>query len=143
MLDLLLFTACNLYRIEWQKLCSENIGTEEYVFQNRSVPCNYQVWELFWCAGVVVYNCLLVVSICLLVFCSHLFVVCGHLWSFAGGLWSFVMVCGRLLVVCSCFWWFIVIACFSNCALFCSSFFSFVQYLLKSIPRELEGVIPL
>ena len=93
-------------------------------FSDRGVPCNYRVRELVWCAGVAVYNCLLVVSVRLLVFCSHLFVVCGRLCSFAGGLWSFVMVCGGLLVVCGRLWWFAVVVCFR----IIKNFFSFINF---------------
>ena len=81
---------------------------EEYVFQNRGVPCNYRLREeetklrifglMCW---VAVCSRLLVVSVrllvvcglcnCFLVFCGRLLVVCGRL----------LVVCVRLLVVCS------------------------------------------
>ena len=38
---------------------------------------------------------------------SRLWSFAGRLQSFAGRLWSFVVVCGR-------FWWFVVVAYFSN-----------------------------
>ena len=63
-------------------------GTEDYVFQNRSFPCNDRVQEeetktpYFWGGGVYVWGPLLVVNVCLLVVCSYLLVVCGGFWSF-------------------------------------------------------------
>ena len=143
MLDLLLFTICNLiynlYKIKSRRLCPQKVCTEEYVFQNRGVPCNYRVRELVWHAGVTICGCLLVVSVRLLVVCSRLFVVCGGLWClwsfsgvlwlfagslgsflafsgclwlFAGGLWLFVVICWWFVFVC---WWFVVVF---GCCLF-------------------------
>ena len=104
MLDLLLFTIrnliYNLYKITSRRLCPQKVGVEEYVFQNRGVPCNSRLQELVWCAEVAICGRLLVVSVRLLVVCSRLLVVCHHLW------W-FVVVWGRL-------WPFVVVAWFSN-----------------------------
>ena len=77
-------------------------GTEEYVFQNQVVPCNYQVREgetkfLVWCAGVAICDRLLVVCRLLLVVRSHLLVVCGRLWWFVVVYWSLPVLVTTLL----------------------------------------------
>ena len=45
------------------------------------------------------------------VVCGCLLVVCG---GFSDGLGSFVAACGRLDGVCGGFWWFVIVASFSN-----------------------------
>ena len=110
-----------VYKIKLWRLRPQKVDTEDYVFQNRVVPCNCWVQELVWCAVVVICGCLLVVSVCLLLVCSCMFVVCGCLWLFvvacgglwwfvggfwlfAGGLWSFAGGFWSFVVVSGCFW---------------------------------------
>ena len=61
-------------------------GTEDFVFQNWTVPCNYGVEEEETKRQIFG----LIVSVRLLVVCSRFLLVSGVLWSF-------VVVCGRCL----------------------------------------------
>ena len=70
------------------------------------------------CARLVACGGSLVVFGHLLVVCSHLLVVCGCLLvvcvSFVDGLWSFAGDLCWFLLVCVCFWLFVVVACFTK-----------------------------
>ena len=101
-----------VYKIKLWRLRPQKVDTEDYVFQNRVVPCNCWVQELVWCAVVVICGCLLVVSVCLLLVCSCMFVVCGGLLVVFGCL---LVVCDHLQVVFGRLWWFLVVF---GCCLF-------------------------
>ena len=133
-----------VYEIKLWRLCPQKVDTEDYIFQNRVVPCNYWVQELVWCAVVVICGCLLVVSVCLLLVCSCMFVVCGCLWWFVVVCWWFlvvcwwfVIICRWFLVVCGGFWLFLVVACFSNSKSIFSISLDLTQLKWHSTARQL------